>query len=254
MTQSTSAPLVSVLIPTYNRETLLMECLNHLAAQTFRDFEVCLVNDGGNPLAKLVAGFPQLNLQLYEFQLNGGHVRCRNQALALARGEFIAFCDDDDLFLPNHLQTLVTACAAADFVYSGVEILAVDENGAVSEKLHFAFPFDAGLLRRTNFIAPSAILYRKSLHQKLGSFDTETGTYWDWDWFLRVSQIARIRQVPETTVYYHFEKSGRNMSANPESHRNSLEYLCGKHNLGKLPVTNFYLMAKHGLTENVRRT
>jgi len=100
-----SQPLVSVIIPTYNRATQLRECLANLSRQTYKNFEVCIVNDGGESVAKLVEEFGTLKLRLFDFASNNGQVKCRNKALELARGELIAFCDDDDLFLPNHIKS-----------------------------------------------------------------------------------------------------------------------------------------------------
>lgn len=240
-------PLVSVIIPTYNRATQLRECLANLTQQTYKNFEVCVVNDGGESVAELAEEFGALQLQLFEFASNNGQVKCRNKALELARGEFIAFCDDDDLLLPNHIHDLAKNLPHYDLAYSDVEILAEDNENNLKERLLFSFSYDARLFVRTNFIIASSAIYKRSLHNLLGNFDEEARDYWDWDWFLRVSRVGKIVHVPEVTVTYRFNFSGDNLSAHPESYVRHLEYLCRKHNLGKLPSTNFYLMAKHGL-------
>ena len=240
-------PLVSVITPTYNRATQLRECLANLSHQTYKNFEVCIVNDGGESVAKLVEEFGTLKLRLFEFASNNGQVKCRNKALELARGELIAFCDDDDLFLPNHIYDLVKNMSHYDLAYSDVEILAEDNKNSLIERLLFSFSYDAKLFARTNFIISSSAIYKRSLHDMLGNFDEEARDYWDWDWFLRVSRVGNIVHVPEVTVIYRFNLSGGNLSAHPETYVDHLEYLCRKHHLGKLPSTNFYFMAKHGL-------
>jgi glycosyltransferase involved in cell wall biosynthesis len=240
-------PLVSVIIPTYNRATQLRECLTNLTHQTYKNFEVCVVNDGGEGVAKLVEEFRTLKLQLFEFASNQGHVKCRNKALEFARGEFIALCDDDDIFLPDHIYDLAKNLPHYDLAYSDVEILAEDNENSPKERLLFSFGYEAKLFARTNFIIASSVIYTRSLHEILGNFDEEAKNYWDWDWFLRVSQVGNIVHVPKVTVIYRFNLSGSNMSAHPEAHVHDLEYLCRKHHLGKLPSTNFYFMAKHGL-------
>jgi glycosyltransferase involved in cell wall biosynthesis len=240
-------PLVSVIIPTYNRGTLLRECLAHLTRQTYKNFEVCVVNDGGESVAELAEEFGTLKLRLFEFASNHGQVQCRTKALELARGEFIAFCDDDDLFLPNHIHHLAKNLPHYDLAYSDVEILAEDDKNGLKERLLFSFGYDAKLFARTNFIISSSAIYKRSLHDMLGNFDEEARDYWDWDWFLRVSKAGKIVHVPGITVTYRFNLSGGNLSAHPESYVYHLDYLCKKHHLGKLPSTNFYLMAKHGL-------
>ncbi|MCI0696650.1 glycosyltransferase [candidate division KSB1 bacterium] len=240
-------PLVSVIIPTYNRAIQLRECLTNLSLQTYKNFEVCVVNNGGKSVAKLIEKFRTLKLQLFEFASNKGHVKCRNKALELARGELIAFCDDDDIFLPNHIYDLVKILSRYDLAYSDVEIVAENNKTSQKERLLFSFNYDAKLFARTNFIISSSAIYKRSLHDILGNFDEEARNYWDWDWFLRVSKAGNLVHVPKVTVIYRFDLSGGNVSAHPESHVHDLEYLCRKHNLGKLPSTNFYFMAKHGL-------
>ena len=240
-------PLVSVIIPTYNRARQLRECLTKLTQQSYNNYEVCIVNDGGESVSELLEEFSALQLRLFEFASNNGQVRCRNKALELARGEFIAFCDDDDIFLPDHIYDLTAILPHYDLAYSDVEILAEDNKNSVKERLLFSFSYDATLFARTNFIISSSAIYKRSLHDILGNFDEEARDYWDWDWFLRVSKVGKIVHVPEVSVIYRFNLSGDNLSAHPESYVHRLEYLCKKHNLDKLPSTNFYLMAKHGL-------
>jgi glycosyltransferase involved in cell wall biosynthesis len=240
-----SQPLVSVLTPTYNRVRRLRECLTALCGQSYKNFEVCLINDGGESVARLVEEFGALRLRLFESAANQGQVKSRNQALELAQGELIAFCDDDDLFWPAHLEALVRPLAHCDLAYSDVEILAEDEEQ--KEKLLFSFDCDVALFARTNFIIPSSAVYKRALHERLGGFDEEAKDYWDWDWFLRVSRAGRIAHVPQVTVTYRFNLHQDNLSVHPESYVRHLEYLCRKHNLGTLPSTNYYRMAKFGL-------
>jgi glycosyltransferase involved in cell wall biosynthesis len=240
-------PLVSVIIPTYNRAAQLRECLTNLSHQHYKNFEVCIVNDGGESVLQLVAEFGALRIRLFEFASNNGQVKCRNKALELARGELIAFCDDDDLFLPNHIDELVKHLAHYDLAYSDVEIVAEDHKNSRKERLLFSFDYDARLFARTNFIIASSAIYKRSLHDRLGNLDEEARDYWDWDWFLRVSKAGKIVHVPEVTVTYRFNLDEGNLSVRPESYVHNLEYLCRKHNLGRLPSTNYYYMAKYGL-------
>lgn len=244
---SNTQPLVSIITPTYNRAARLRECLTHLLHQTYKNFEVCVVNDGGAGVAQVVEAFGALKIRLFEFASNHGQVRCRNKALEMAQGECIAFCDDDDLFLPNHISALVQQLSQYDLAYSDVEIVAEDEGNDLKENLLFSFDCKPELFARTNFIIPSSAIYRRALHDRLGGFDEEAKDYWDWDWFLSVSKAGKIVHVPEVTVRYRFNLSKDNLSIHPETYAHHLEYLCRKHGLGKLPSTNYHRMAKFGL-------
>ena len=235
--------MISVIVPTYRRPEKLRRCLQAIAAQTFRDVEAVVVNDGGPSVRDVVKAVDAgLSVVLHEAEANRGHFACRNVALGLASGDLIAFCDDDDTFAPGHLAALAPAIARLDLVYSGVTIRAILPDGAVTT-LPFSHPFDAALLRRTNFIVPSSILYARRLHDTLGPFDEAAGPYWDWDWVLRVSGVGSIGHLPERTVTYDFDLRGGNLSDAPQKDRPWLDYLSAKHGLGPLPSSNFYLMA-----------
>src|SRR5262249_32110454 len=123
-----------------------------------------------------------------------------------------------DTFAPGHLASLAAAIARADLVYSGALIRATPPGGGATT-LPFSHPFDAALLRRTNFIIPSSILYRRRLHDALGPFDEAAAPYWDWDWVLRVASAGTIAHVPGITVTYGFDLRGGNLSDAPEKDR-----------------------------------
>lgn len=234
--------MVSIIVPTYNRPDGLARCLERIAAQTCRDLEVCVVNDGGEGVRDVVRMFDQrIRVRLHESETNRGHVPSRNIGLSLASGELIALCDDDDRYDDDHLESLIGAIPERDLVYSGARIRA---EGAGAALVHdFSYPFDAALLRETNFVIPSSVLYRRALHDRLGTFDEAADQYWDWDWVLRVAGAGVIAHVPKVTLTYAFRLDGGNMSWDPVRDRPKLDYLCAKHGLGRLESTNFYRMA-----------
>ena len=105
-------PLVSILIPTFNRPVHLRECLQSIARQTFSDWEAIVINDAGGSVDGVAAEFSQLPLQVIHLPAKRGQVAARNRGLEVARGQYVAFCDDDDLWLPAHLSGLVQALSA----------------------------------------------------------------------------------------------------------------------------------------------
>ncbi|MFO7173878.1 MAG: glycosyltransferase family 2 protein [Bacillota bacterium] len=251
------APAVSVIVPTYNRPGHLRECLRALAAQTYPDFEVIVVNDAGAPVEEVVAGFPRLRITLINQPANRGHVAARNRGLDAARGTYIAFCDDDDLWLPGHLAGLVAAVeAGADLAYSDAEVVVFAQTPAgrmPRRREVFAFDFDPDLLRRWNFIPPSTVLYRRDLHRRLGPLDEAMADYWDWDWWLRVAPGHRVERVPVASVLIAVDAGGGNASAVPERMAPNLARLVAKHRLGPLPTSNFLRMLSEPELQPYRR-
>jgi len=238
-------PLVSVIIPTYNRCDVLCELLESLSRQTYRHLEIIVVNDCGEPVDFIRELYPELNLQVIRMESNMKHVHARNRGLEKASGELIMLCDDDDLLLPCHVDRMVNELNGSDLVYSDVEIFDyVVENGTrkATNRFVFAYEQDMAAMRRFSTFVASGCLYRRELHEVLGPFDADMYHYWDWDFFLRAAERFRVKRVPVASVLYAFSGSGGNMSGNLEDMRPYLDKLSAKHGLGPLPAKNFFLL------------
>src|SRR4051812_16716694 len=118
-----AAPAVSVILPTYNRAKFLPQAFASIRSQTFTDWELIVVDDGSTDdtaalVAELTRGWEQP--MRYHRQENRGAYGARNTGLDLARGEYVAFFDSDDVWLPHHLGDCYAALAAnpdVDWVY-----------------------------------------------------------------------------------------------------------------------------------------
>ena len=98
-------PLVSILVPTYNRADTLGRTLQSIIDQTFRDFEMIVIDDGSTDETRsLVEGFAQYGSLKYIYQSNSGVGVARANGIGVARGEFLAFCDSDDVWSPDKLE------------------------------------------------------------------------------------------------------------------------------------------------------
>ncbi|MBW2258128.1 MAG: glycosyltransferase family 2 protein, partial [Deltaproteobacteria bacterium] len=108
MPRKTSAPKVSVVIPVYNRERYIGQAIDSILSQSFRDFELIVVDDGssdGTPAVVERCGDPRVRLVRHE--TNQGIPRTRNRGLLEARGEYVAWLDSDDVALPQRLRVQV---------------------------------------------------------------------------------------------------------------------------------------------------
>lgn len=238
-----SQPFVSIVIPTYNRLYQLAELVEALSRQTYKNFEVIIVNDCGEKVDVLQEVYPDLNLVMVELEENSKHVLARNQGVLRAKGEFIMLIDDDDLIIPTHLETMVGAIKEYDLVYSDVEIVnfAVEDRVRVAaSRFLFAYEMDLKAMRSFSTYVPSGSLYRRELHQTLGLFDPNVHNYWDWDFFLRVAEKHRIHRVAKAGVLYDFSDMNNNQSKDPVSRKAFLDRLSEKHQLGSLPTKNFF--------------
>ena len=242
-------PEVSIIIPTYNRRAALAELLEALLRQTYRNFEVIIVNDAGESVDKVIALYKSLNIKRIDFERNAKHVHARNAGLRVATGNWIMLCDDDDILLPDHIERMLQQSSDADLLYSDVEIVHYAWNDDHTMRIPrsrrlFAYHYDAQGMREFSTFVSSGCLYRRAVHERIGEFDHTMYHYWDWDFILRVEEAAlRIKRVPVASALYAFaDAAGSNLSDDLTDMRSYLDKLCDKHGLGYLPTKNFYLL------------
>lgn len=258
----TPAPRVSVVVSTFDRPRALAELVESLSRQSFRDFEVIIVNDAGASLDPVVAPYPELRLRVLYQAVNGGPTKAINAGIQAAQGEFITLCDDDDLLAPCHLGRLVDRLlqGEADLVYADAEIFSFENVGGhrvPTERRVWALDFDRSVLQHFSTIIPSGTTYRKALHQHLGAMDESLPVYWDWDFMIRLQEArGRVERVPVASVAYAF--GTHNTTADPSRNLPYLRRLEAKHGLEGLKASNFHrlldepdLQAWHRPTERV---
>lgn len=204
-------PLVSVVIPTYNRPILLRHALASVACQRNvpGQVEAIVVNDGGADVDVAVntAREHGLAVQLIRLTTNRGLPTARNIGMDTARGEYLAFLDDDDVYLPHHLAEMLHAIDkhGVDAAYGDcvVSTTRVDQAKPFAPSEHWSYPFDADLLSVANLIpVHSAVLRRPPTQAR---FDPAMPALEDWDMWLRLvrEHAFRFHHVPVPTVVYH---------------------------------------------------
>ncbi|WP_050030458.1 glycosyltransferase family A protein [Verrucomicrobium sp. BvORR034] len=121
-----SSPVVSVVIPAYNHAEYILACLDSVFKQSYRDFEILLIDDGSpDQTADMVRPFVSDGTIRYFRQENSGQAQARNRGLQEARGKYIAYLDDDDLWPSDKLEWQVAALEANSWCAVGgtVEVL-----------------------------------------------------------------------------------------------------------------------------------
>lgn len=166
-------PMISIIIPVYNTQKYILDCLNSLIRQTYQDFEVLLVNDGSTDAsAQIITDYIRDN-QLANFHLihkeNGGVSSARNLGLEHARGKWIAFIDSDDWAEPGYLQHMIEGLQKhpADFCMTGYQKFHEHNNTyTVSENPTFAHGNSKDILGKFSIIHPISKLYSASIIKK----------------------------------------------------------------------------------------
>ncbi|MDL4841043.1 glycosyltransferase family 2 protein [Aquibacillus rhizosphaerae] len=248
-----SSPLVSIIIPTYNRLYALAELLESLRRQTYQNFEIIIINDFGQLVDNIISLYPELKITVINLLENRKHVYARNQGVLKARGEYVMLIDDDDILLPKHLEQMVGEIEGVDLVYSDVEIVNYEWENKMrvpKSRYLFAYKLDLEGMRKFSTFVPSGCLYKKEIHNQIGFFDETLMNYWDWDFFLSVSNSFKVKRVPVASVLYEFSDTGSNQSKNLSSMRKYLDKLAEKHDLGYLPTKNFFLLLEEAEVKN----
>lgn len=201
--------MISVVIPTRDRPGPLHRALRSLARQTFRDFEVVVIADGGVPPHAVIDAWKhELHVRLLEAD-GKGVSHARNLGVATASGEYLAFLDDDDIFLPRHLELAHRALTAshADVVYGGalvsphwIEAVPRDVSNLPCKD----YTFNDDFLLIANYIHTGSIVTR-NFADTTARFDEEMTHCEDWGMWLALRHDLgyRFSYFGECTSVYH---------------------------------------------------
>lgn len=198
-----SAPAVSILIPTYNRISLLRAALDSIHRQTFSDYEVIVVDDGSTePVADAVQDHPTRPTILR--QQRQGPAAARNRGLKEARADIIAFLDSDDLWHPEKLARSVAALsndAGTRLCYGPMS--PIDEHGRpVPGRTK---PCHGGRITEqlfcSSFVHVPTVVCRKELLERAGGFDESLPVCEDYDLWLRLSMHESFGLLPEPLAW-----------------------------------------------------
>lgn len=213
-------PMVSIIVPTYNRPQMLNRALKSILNQTYKDFEVFVVNDGGENVENIVTSLNKEGKITYiRHGTNRGLATSRNTGIKLARGKYISYLDDDDIFYPSHLETLVNfleltnyQVAYTDAYYAHQE----KENGKYVTKdktIRHSVNFDDDLILIGNFIPVICVIHERSCLDKVGYFDENLGSHEDWDLWIRMSREFRFAHIKRVTAEVSWREDGSTMTS-----------------------------------------
>lgn len=206
------APRVSVVIPTYNRRALLLEAIASVQAQSFRDLEILVCDDGSTDGSReaveaLAAGDARVRWIAGEH--GGLPGTTRNRGIRAARGAWIAFLDSDDLWLPGKLEKQMRlAAAGAAFVYS--YSAGVRPDGSRRRMTPFRVQRDGPMFDTLLFysiVLTSTVLVRRDLLERAGPFDEALRLTIgeDYELFLRLAALAPFHFIAEDLVLYRLQ-------------------------------------------------
>lgn len=201
-----ASPPVSVVIPAFNRAASIRPAIESVLRQSWRDFEIVVVDDGSTDFTpEAVRAIEDPRLRLVEAPRNLGAGAARNLGIEEARGDWIAFQDSDDDWLPEKLarQAAFQAGLPGDYVASFCTKIdyGFDGKGRYGARLASCMPDPSETivsgdlsrrLLRGNIIGPQTALISKAAFLAAGGFDTRLRNNEDWDFFIRLSEAGPI--------------------------------------------------------------
>ncbi|MCL4503557.1 MAG: glycosyltransferase [Deltaproteobacteria bacterium] len=194
---------VSVIIPTYNRAALVQEAVASVLAQSFRDFELIVVDDGSTDGTPEVLSPYASRLRFLRRENQSGVSAARNTGIAAARGEWLAFLDSDDLWLPEKLARqmayleehpdLLICQTEETWVRRGIRVNQPQTHRKIGGQIFYQS------LERC-MVSPSAVMLHRRLLAQHGGFDEELPAAEDYDLWLRLGWRYEIGLVPEPLI------------------------------------------------------
>lgn len=199
-------PLVSVVIPTFNRAALLDRAIRSVLRQTYEAWEVIVVDDcSSDATGVAVSGFGDHRIKYIRHLVNLGGSAARNTGIRAACGDFIAFLDDDDEWVEEKLEEQLRALGDADAILCTASL-----NGRKFVKRRSKDLLELRDLRKGTFVAggTGTLLARACVFKNV-SFDEELPRCQDWDLFIRIAQGHRVRYLNKPLVKYNEGRHAR---------------------------------------------
>ncbi len=231
----TGNPKVSVIIPTYNRARFIGAAIESVIGQSFRNFELIIIDDGSSDeTSEVVAGYRHDPRVIYIRQSNQGRSHARNRALGLTRGAYIAFLDSDDSYLPEKLARQIAYLDArpdVDMLYTSA--ICVDELGKQLPAQPYAAHAEGDIYHLIAFFQPLTItlptvMVRREVMDRVGGFDVNMERFEDTDLWRRIAKSHRIGAMNEATCLLTTHEDNALASQNPDKIVRAINYYVNK--------------------------
>ena len=194
-------PFISVIVPTYNRADFVGETIESILNQTYKYFELIIIDDGSTDNTEEVIGkFKDSRIKYIKTDNWGGPARPRNTGIKKAKGEYIAFCDDDDIWLPKKLEKQIRVFQVSNETAMLYTRFRTIEGEIISNRI---FPengmYKSGNMFKSiylrNLIACSSVMIRRSVLDQVGLFNTDPNliAIEDADLWLRIALKYNIK-------------------------------------------------------------
>jgi glycosyltransferase involved in cell wall biosynthesis len=243
--------LISVVIPTYNRAEVLLDAINSVLSQTYKNFEIIIVDDGSTDnTQEIIKKINDARIK-YFYQENSGVSSARNKGIKTANGDYIAFLDSDDLWHPQKLEKQLAiftkdkniglvSCNSLYQTFSG-ETVFVKKSFASNKKevISYILSYPDKVYTGT-----PTLMIKKDCFDKVGYFDEQMSFCEDWDIFFRIALFYEIYFIDEILTYVRVQEDNSTKTGKSEKFgENYKKFLDKAFNNNDLPE-NFFSLKK----------
>ncbi len=239
--EETNFPRVSVIIPTYNRHKNLLFAIDSVLQQSFNDFEILVVNDAGEDVQNVITEFNDNRIKYFVHKSNKGLAAARNTGLKNAKGKYIAYLDDDDVYYPDHLKILLSFLENSNYkiaytdAYRVIQEFKDGKYVTVNKDIPFSNDFSKEKLLNLNIAPVLCFMHEKSCLNNVGWFDETLKAHEDWEFWIRFSEKYEFYHIKKITSEFRQRTDKSNMTSSQSlDFYNSYRDIIAKHyNLSK---------------------
>lgn len=220
-TINNTQPKVSIIVPTYNRGNFIQEMIESVISQTYDNWELIIVDDGSTDnTAEIITPYISKKIHYYSLE-HTGRSFARNFGISKSTGEFIAYLDSDDVFLPTKIEKQVKwLIEHSDDAMVYTSALQINDFGEYFPALYLA-ECSGDIYKKVAMFLPvtitlPSVLIRKEVQDKIGDFDEELDRFEDTDMWRRVSRDYKIHALMEPLLKVRTHQDNRLESLNPE--------------------------------------
>lgn len=197
-------PLVSIVLPTYKRAHVLKSAIQSALEQTYTNLELIIVDDNSpDATREVVASFDDPRIRYVRNEPNLKLPRALNRGFSLARGKYLTWTSDDNLYGENAIQRMVEVLqdGDCDFIYADYYLFAdLDSTGRPLDIHHDKLPGKVQL-EKGNHIG-ACFMYTRKVYEMVGEYDPELFLVEDYDYFMRIAKRFRLCHIPEPLYYF----------------------------------------------------
>ncbi len=210
-------PLVSVIMPVYNRENFVIYAIESILNQTYDNLEFIIIDDAStDSTIERITQYNDSRIKLIKHEKNRGAAASRNSGLKISKGKYIMYLDSDNVHRSKYIETMVgafTVLKDADVIYSGQYIYEGNRDNLTKIKFR---PLNRGSLINKDSIDLNVFCHTRKMYEYYGGFDNKIKIAEDWDIILKYMTYGKIYSIPVFLSNYYFNITKNALSDNDD--------------------------------------